>query len=925
MKLKQSKTMNVVLLGLLMVAVAVSAGIARPHDGQYADPNLDPVFYPLPDNIEILRLENGLEVILMRNPAQPMVGIYTQVKVGSAREDYRTSGMSHMLEHLLFNGSEKYTQDEQYDMADRAGAYNNANTADFYTNYMMVIPAAAMETGMDIQSQMLFHSLVPEDKFEKEKGIVLGEIVQGRDWPGHYTDKALRQALYAGSSLELPSIGTKSTIEHMVRDDVYEFYKHWYVPNNMVLTLAGNFERDHALELLETYYGAPAPGAVDLAGLKPAALIDHTTSVSRRGGDERVLALSFEAPSYGMTDFFPFLVMAELLGLEGSGILTRAIDDLEPSVRPELGIGWEKAPGFGRLNLEFTLPEGVGPDMAYPLVQDAVTGAVEMGVRSEDILGIVRMSEVETLLQREQLRMTGIYTAEPIVLGGSDFFINYLDGLRGVTAEDVTLVLTNWLVDAPCRAVMIEPDPAKAEEEDGMGGMPPGMKMPAGMKMPPAMAAAMKQQEAGADEGTEAKPAPKAAPAVLKVDRSVLDSGAVLVSQTNPASPLAAIHLAVRNRSAIDRDNASAGALDLVHRLLTEGIPGCDKVCLSRRLRDLGAQVKLVDDGRIPMDNYYTNGRFSFIRIETAAEYGPEVLELLMSVIQHATFDDKAFEKVRQDRIKEMARHEASARSTANSLLDTALFGEHPLVLPAEGDAETMAAIDFNQVRTVYRKAFAPENLVFSIVGPASHDDLKAILENELSGQGTPTEGLAPAPVTTRPDSLRATVGGQMSAIRFGTIMEVDQADADALQLVTAILSDRMAMDLREARGLSYSVGASLQVYGERGHFTSWINPPSEKMDEGLSALKEFIAGFDAATISQDEMEKIRAARKGRMMMRRLSSMGQAYYLAMAELEGDVGRYLNGLTAYDELTLADLQSASAKYLSNMIMIEVVVD
>ena len=228
---------------LLAVVMIMSSAVALGADEEYSDPNLEPVFHPLPDNIEILRLENGLEVILMHNPAQPMVGIYTQVKVGSAREDYRTSGMSHMLEHLLFNGSDKYTQEEQYDMADRAGAYNNANTADFFTNYMMVIPAAEMETGLDLQSQMLFHSILPDDKFEKEKGIVVGEIVQGRDWPGHYAQKALRRALFAGSSLELPTLGTKSTIEHMDRNDVYDFYKYWYVPNNMVLTLAGNFDR----------------------------------------------------------------------------------------------------------------------------------------------------------------------------------------------------------------------------------------------------------------------------------------------------------------------------------------------------------------------------------------------------------------------------------------------------------------------------------------------------------------------------------------------------------------------------------------------------------------------------------------------------------------------------------------------------------
>jgi zinc protease len=438
------------------------------------------------------------------------------------------------------------------------------------------------------------------------------------------------------------------------------------------------------------------------------------------------------------------------------------------------------------------------------------------------------------------------------------------------------------------------------------------------------MAAAMKKQAGGSRD----KPATKEESAVtapLKVDRSELKNGAILVSQTNPASPLNAIHLAVRGRALIDGDNAEAGALDLVHRLLSEGIPDCDNVCLARRLRDLGAVVKLVDDGRIPMDNYYTNGRFSFIRIETAAEYAPEVLELLTDVIQHATFVEEDFTKVRNDRINELERHEASARRTANNMLDEALYGDHPLVLQAEGNPESLAKIDFNQVRTVFRKAFAPENLVFSIVGPMNHDDLKSSLEEMLKGGGTPTAGLEPEPVTTVAQTLNATVGGQMAAIRLGSVMAVDKAEAAAFKLVVAILSDRLAMDLREKRGLSYSVGASVNINGERGRFTSWINPPAERMAEGRQALQDFIAGFDATSITQQEMDKIRAARTGRMMMRRLSSMGQAYYLAMAELDGDIAGYLNGLTAYDNLTLVDLQAAARKYLADMVMVEVVVN
>ncbi|MCB1182612.1 insulinase family protein [bacterium] len=906
---------------MLVLTLAGLAGnsFSQGRGGGFAGDSLEPAIHPLAENVEILRLENGMDVILMRNPGQPMVGVYTQVKVGSAWEDYRTSGMSHMLEHLLFNGSDKYTQEELYDKADQAGAYNNANTARFFTNFMMVVPAAALETGLDLQSQMLFHSLIPADKFEKEKGIVVGELVQARDWPGHAKEKALEQALWEGSSLELPTLGTKSTIEHMERDDVYQFYRKWYVPNNMVLTLAGNFDRDEALALLETYYGGVAPGTVERSPLRPVRPIENATSASRRVGDERVLALAFDAPSYGLPDYFPFLVLTSLLDLEGTGILTAALDDLPAAERPELATWWEQSPGFGRLVLEFTLPEGVGPDGIYRLVQDALTGAMEMGITGEDILGIVRTSETHTLLEREQLRMTGIYTAEPIVLGGIDFFVSFLDGLRAVTAEDVSRTLANWLIDAPCQAVYIEPAAGAA---GGAGGMA-GMRMPPGMQMPPAMAAAMGGKEGGAaDKPAAPKPA---APAPLQVDRSELANGAVLVSQTNPDSPLMAIHLAVKGRAAIDRENAAAGAVDLVHRLIGEGYAGCDRACLARQLRRLGAVVKVVDDDRIPMDNYYTTGRFSFVRIEATAANGPEILALLLQQLQFASFTAQDFARVRDERVEKLEQEKASARATANGLLEQGLYGDHPLVMAPEGTPESLASLDFNQVRQVYRKAFSPDNLVFAVVGPQTHAELKAAIESGLPGRSRPGPTLPVPPATTAGEELTATVGGQMTAIRLGAVLDVAPADAAALELTVAILSDRMAMDLRETRGLSYSVGASLDVTGPVAEFTAWLNPPQERLAEGQAAIREFVAGFDAATITREEMDKIRSARRGRLMMRRLSSMGQAYYLAMAELDGDIAGYLNGLTAYDDLTLSDLQRVAGKYLATMPLVEVIVN
>ncbi|MCP4571531.1 MAG: insulinase family protein [bacterium] len=904
------------LVRLLVIAVlCVVALPAAAQPAVWSDRNLEPVFHAPPAGTELLRLDNGLDVVLMRNPAQPMVGIYTQVKVGSAREDERTSGMSHMLEHLLFNGSAKYTQDELYALADRVGAYNNANTSDFYTNYMLVLPAGELETGLDIQSQMLFHSLIPTGKFTKEQGIVLGEIAQSRDWPGHDVDTALRAVLFDGSSLELPTLGTPSTIANMERDDVHAFYRTWYVPNNMVLTLAGNFDRDRAVALLEQYYGAAAPGTLPDRALVPAAPLDRTHAVTRRAGSERKVALAFAAPTYGMADFHAFQVAAELLTLEGSGVLPVLLDTRDESVRPEVSTWWQAAPGFGRLVLEFTLPEGVDPGLCYGLLQDALVASHELGIADEDVLGIVRMAETATLLEREQLRMTGIYIAEPLTLGGVDFFVDHLDRLREVTPAEVVQTLRHWLVDAPCAAVLVEPTVA-----GGPGGGRPGM--PAGMG---GMGHGMGAPAGGGTPAEAETPAIPVATVERKVDRSVLENGAVLVTQTNADSPLVAVHLTVRGRAMIDSENAVPGALDVVHRLLGEGYAGCDRACLGRQIRALGAVIKSYDDSRIPMDDYYTNGRFSFVRLESAADNGAAVLELLTQQIQHALFNGDAFARVRDERTGALGRREGSARATAKTLLRESLYGDHPLALAPEGTVASLAELSFNQVRVVYRRAFSPENLVISVVGPLAHDEVKSILETGLPGRGQPAPGLPPVTATAAASEATATVGGPMAAVRLGTLVEVDSTDAPALRLAVALLSDQLGMDLRETRGLSYSVGAAVGVHGGVADFTAWINPPQARLAEARQALRQAVAGWNAAAVTQGDLDRVRSARNGRLMMRRLSSMGQAYYLAMAELEGDLGAYLDADTVFDGVTLAQVRAAAARYLAAAPLVEVVVD
>jgi len=872
---------------LLITFVSSSALAARQQDddaewsGAATYPGYEVLsFEGMPANTEVLRLENGLQVLMMHNPSQDMVSVVTQVMVGSAYEDFRTSGMSHMLEHLLFNGSERWSQEEQYDLADRIGAWNNAHTSDFFTNYIMLVPSTALADGVELQAEMLFHSTIPTDKFEKERGIVVGEIVQGRDRGGDEAEAAIRDALFQGSSRSLPTIGTMSTIENMDRDDVWAFYRNHYVPNNMVTTVAGNFDRDAVLALLGKHYGSVPPGTVTRPSLTPAAYIDRTSVISRRAGADQVLAMAFEAPTFGSPDFFPFLVLTNLLDASATGILTRAMEALPVDERPSLGVWWEMAEGFGRLVIEMQLPPNSDPARCHDLVLDALAEAFELGVTDQDVTEVVRIRETETLIEREQLRHLAIMSAQPIAQGGVDFFLGFLPHLGAVRAESVSRVLAAYLVSSPHLLVHVQP------------------------------------RETPDPTGTSSGPG-------VTLERSELKNGVVLVTLENPGSPLFAAHLTARNRAELDGD--APGIVNLAHRLLLKGLGGCDEPCMARKMRGLGAVVKVMDDPRFPMDDYYTNGRFSWVRLETAATKGVESLVLLLDLIQHAGFTEEDFAVEQQAQLEILGRSSASARSRADDLLARGLYGDHPLVNPPEGTTASVGAASYDEVRRAFRRVFAPGNLIIAVVSPFPHAQLVNLLNEQIPGRAVAGPGMTIAAAVVEDARLSDSAGGQMAAIRMGSLFPVDAGDAPALSLLTSILSDRLGQDLRETRGLSYSVGASVAVNDDMAEFEAWLNPPAPRLSEGEEALSTSVRNFDPATITQEELDKVRNARHGRTMMRRLSSIAQAYYLAMAELDGDVGGYLTPFTAIDAVTLDDLVRVGSRYLTKQAYVTVVVD
>jgi len=179
--------------------------------------------YALP-NYEHHRLANGFEIILVENHTNPLVASVVVIRTGLRNETPENNGVSHMLEHLTFNGTQRRTQKELYDELDYYGIYLNAQTSEDYTSYMALHHKDYLNQALDIMSDMLFHSTFPEEKFEKEKGIIVEEIRKDSEDLDYQKELALRQDFYKNPPYSLPVIGTIETVQNMSRQQLVDYY-----------------------------------------------------------------------------------------------------------------------------------------------------------------------------------------------------------------------------------------------------------------------------------------------------------------------------------------------------------------------------------------------------------------------------------------------------------------------------------------------------------------------------------------------------------------------------------------------------------------------------------------------------------------------------------------------------------------------------
>ena len=408
--------------------------------------------------------DNGFEVIFVENHASPMITSIVFVNAGARYENAQNNGATHYLEHLLFNGTRKYTQEQLDDLVERHGGYINAFTRKDLTAYLVLMPTEYIDYGLEVQSEQLFHSTLPAEKFDKERKIVIEEIRMDDDNVDYLVDKFHTSIVFAGTPYARPVLGYEQLITQMPRDEIVDYYHTYYAPNNMVALVIGDFQTEEFINRYMTYYGTP-PRNETPPEAKFTVTVPAGKKVIRKELEAEQCYLNFasNAPLHSDPDYYAFYLLNELLNDGALSPLHAALKTGDPPLATSLSTSIYTQKDFCHFNLSINCDNPAKVEEIISTLNKTMQQTISSWEPQQSALDAIVVSEkTSEIYLREKLHYYGFMIAPLMVSAGYDFIDNLAMNLGKVKAADVARVADKYFRQYDYVATVVTPKTSAA-------------------------------------------------------------------------------------------------------------------------------------------------------------------------------------------------------------------------------------------------------------------------------------------------------------------------------------------------------------------------------------------------------------------------------------------------------------------------------
>lgn len=839
----------------------------------------------LGQGVTLAKLSNGLTVIVRENHTAPVATVRCYVtSTGSMNEGKNLgAGLSHMLEHLVAGGTTtKRTETQIREIMDSLGGQTNAYTSDEVTCFYIDCPAANVSVATELIAQNMQFSVIPEAEYVREMGVVQRELEMGEADRQSVLYNTMKQLVYREHPKRHPTIGYLPVVQHVAREEVIEFYKHRYVPQNLVFVVAGDVKTDDVLtDVLAMFKDFQrTTERVEVLPVEPEQASPRSARLQMEGPSTH-FAVAWPTVPLQDRDLYPLDVASFILTHGNSSRLTKRLKIDQPLATSVSSTSNTPAgvPGWFEIIVECR-PENLTKvrEIVFEEVQrlqietvsDAELAKAKRQKASEHVFNQTTVQNQAEMLS-ESYRSTG----DPL------FDSKYVDGIQRVTAKDIQASAKRYFVPQKLNTVIIEPLGSKSEA-------------------------------AAAGEATAAE---------SPIVRKQLANGLTVLLKRQSFLPMVSIQ-AYAKAGALSDTAATNGLAALTTELMSKGTKKYTAEQIAEHFDSIG--------GSLSMNSQQNT---SFLQSAVLSSDFEASLDYVHQVLAEPTFPAHEFEKVRQIRVNRVAARQANPQTEIMDFWAKQLPASSVYSRTALGTVETLGQLTVADCRRFHQTYFVPQNMVLAVFGDIDVDATLAKLEAnfgrikrgadiawpEFRGQPPLASDLV-----RHLQNQKANTG--MVLIAYPTIDVHDEKTRATLEMLDAVLTGgggaggRLFEELRGATLVYYVFG--MQMIGPApGYFVFLAQTRPENIREVTQRIHVNLDKIRREGIPADEFSLAKQKLLASHAMKNTTPSEQAFQSSIDELYGLGFDHDRSFPArLEKVTADDVVEVVKKYFQHSVVV-----
>lgn len=829
---------------------------------------------------------NGLHVFVKEDHARKVAAIQIWVMVGSADESDHERGISHLIEHMAFKGTQRRGLGRIAQEVEGLGGDMNAYTSWDETVFHVTVPSSAVTQGLDILVDAVFNPLVDPGELSKEIEVVIEEILEGEERPDRKSSKLLFRTAYTTSPYRFPIIGYRETVEKITREDVLTFRKKWYVPENMFVVVAGDVDPAKVKQDVERLtadmkpsgiFRPPRPEEPAQNAVRGAVLRDANAREAR-------IHLAFHIPGLSSYDVSALDLAADILGARETSRLVRVVKKEKQLVNSiNAYCLTPKRPGV--FVVTATL-DSKNLEAATRAIMDEVALLCKEPPPADELERARVGIESEHLYARETVdgiaRSIGGFYGDA---GDAEYEKKYLRLIAAVGPDEVSKTLRRYVL--PPNATVTALIPSQEVPEFVVDRLVDIVE-----SYPKATIAAA------------------AASPLEGVLTRTLPNGVRVVLLPDDSNPIASFRLACLGGKRFEKKETE-GMMNFIAQMVNKGTSSLSEVDIGRKIEDMGGRLK----GFSGFDSFGLSTTFF-------GRFLDEGLQLLADVFINASFPQDKMDRERALIVNRIKTEPDRPVQYAVKTLNQTLFEDHPYGFDIEGTIATVSGFTSDDLAYTYQRYATAGNTVITGVGDFDGEKTMnriaelfgAIPARPLEAPSVPAE----APLNAiRENTIRIPRAKAHIVIGFRgcTMTDPSRYPLAVLNNILAGQGGRLFVELRDRQSLAYVVTSFVRPGVDPGSFGLYIACDESKVEQATQGLLKEIELVRTEPVGEEELQRSITNLVGTHRISLQSSWSRAESIALNTLYG-LGydydeQYVKRVSA---VTATDILEAARRFL-----------